>query len=167
MISIFKKHPTDLYNILLSLSRNIFFYKKLKLPDNFETRIYLMFFHFSIFMIIFKKKQNKFDQKEYDILFHNIENDLRELGYGDVTVNKKMKQLNKVLYDILLKLESNKNDMNIFKLDHKLVIKYFSKFKHSKDQEYIIFETYFLNFYDFCFELSLDNMISNAIKFKK
>ena len=97
MISIFKKHPTDLYNILLTLSRNIFFYKKLKLPDNFETRIYLMFFHFSIFMIIFKKKQNKFDQKEYDILFQNIENDLRELGFGDVTVNKKMKQLNKVM----------------------------------------------------------------------
>ena len=125
-----------------------------------------MFFHFSIFMIIFKKKQNKFDQKEYDILFQNIENDLRELGFGDVTVNKKMKQLNKVLYDILLKLESNKSDINIFKLDHKLVIKYFSKFKHSKDQEYIIFETYFLNFYNFCFELSLDNMIRNAIKFK-
>jgi|TARA_B110000263_G_C14881968_1_gene317754 cytochrome b pre-mRNA-processing protein 3 len=166
MISIFKKHPTDLYNILLTLSRNIFFYKKLKLPDNFETRIYLMFFHFSIFMIIFKKKQNKFDQKEYDILFQNIENDLRELGFGDVTVNKKMKQLNKVLYDILLKLESNKSDINIFKLDHKLVIKYFSKFKHSKDQEYIIFETYFLNFYNFCFELSLDNMIRNAIKFR-
>ena len=155
-----------MYNILLTLSRNIFFYKKLKLPDNFETRIYLMFFHFSIFMIIFKKKQNKFDQKEYDILFQNIENDLRELGFGDVTVNKKMKQLNKVLYDILLKLESNKSDINIFKLDHKLVIKYFSKFKHSKDQEYIIFETYFLNFYNFCFELSLDNMIRNAIKFR-
>ena len=117
-------------------------------------------------MIIFKKKQNKFDQKEYDILFQNIENDLRELGFGDVTVNKKMKQLNKVLYDILLKLESNKSDINIFKLDHKLVIKYFSKFKHSKDQEYIIFETYFLNFYNFCFELSLDNMIRNAIKFR-
>ena len=30
-----KKHNTDLYNTLLSLSRNIFFYKKLKLVDSF------------------------------------------------------------------------------------------------------------------------------------
>ena len=61
-----------------------------------------MFIHFSIMMIIFKKKK-KFDQKSYDILFHNIENNLRELGFGDVSVNKKMKDLNKILYDILLK----------------------------------------------------------------
>ena len=41
------KHNTDLYITLLTLSRNVFFYKKIDLPDNFETRIYLMFIHFS------------------------------------------------------------------------------------------------------------------------
>ena len=46
-------------------------------------------------MIIFKKKGSKFDQKSYDNFFHNIENNLRELGFGDVSVNKKMKELNK------------------------------------------------------------------------
>ena len=81
----------------MSLSRNIFFYKKINLPDNFETRIYLMFMHFSIMMIITKKKDVKFDQKLYDFLFYNIENNMRELGYGDVAVNKKMKELNKIL----------------------------------------------------------------------
>ena len=63
------KHNTDLYNTLILLSRNIFFYEKLKLPDTFETRIYLMFFHFSIMMIVSKKKGKKFDQKMYDFLF--------------------------------------------------------------------------------------------------
>ena len=45
------------------------------------------------------------------IFFYNIENNLRELGFGDVSVNKKMKDLNKIFYDILLKikLESKKN----------------------------------------------------------
>ena len=52
-----KKHNIDLYNTLLVLSRNIFFYDKLELLDKFETRIYLMFIHFSIMMIIFKKKK--------------------------------------------------------------------------------------------------------------
>ena len=42
--------------LLLSLSRNILFYQKIKLSDVFETRIYLMFVHFSLMMIIFKKK---------------------------------------------------------------------------------------------------------------
>ena len=103
-----KKHSSDLYSTLLVLSRNIFFYKTLKLADNFETRIYLMFFHFSIILTIFKDIKKKFKQNNYDSLFNNIENNLRELGFGDVSVNKKMKEMNKIFYDILLKHQINK-----------------------------------------------------------
>ena len=42
-------------------------------------------------MIIYKKKGLKFNQNDYDQLFNNIEYNLRELGFGDVSVNKKMK----------------------------------------------------------------------------
>ena len=55
-------------------------------------------------LLIFKRKSLKFNQDKYDSLFHNIENNLRELGFGDISVNKKMKDLNKILYDILLKI---------------------------------------------------------------
>ena len=158
------KHKPDLYNILLNLSRNIFFYKEIKLEDSFQTRIFLMFFHFSIFMNIFKKKKKKFDQKEYDSVFFNIENNLRELGFGDVTVNKKMKDLNKILYDILLKIDVNEKDN--FKLNKKLVFKYFSSLGDEKNTKFHDFERYFNNFYKFCFELSLQNMIREAINFK-
>tara|TARA_Y100000992_G_C21149201_1_gene435355 strand:+ start:250 stop:747 length:498 start_codon:yes stop_codon:yes gene_type:complete len=164
MIFNFKKHNSDLYNTLLSLSRNIFFYKKINLNDNFETRIYLMFLHFSIMMIISKKKGIKFDQTKYDSLFHNIENNLREMGFGDVSVNKKMKELNKVLYDILLKIE--KRDYQDFKIDDKLIIKYFPKFDDEKGAVFDDFKKYFLKFYNFCFELPLNNMVRDAIKFK-
>ena len=57
--------------------------------------------------MISKKKGRKFDQKSYDSLFYTIENNLRELGFGDVSVNKKMKDFNKILYDILLKIDNN------------------------------------------------------------
>ena len=50
----------------------------------FETRIYLMFMHFSILLKIHKKRNKKFDQQIYDFFFHNIEYNLRELGFGDV-----------------------------------------------------------------------------------
>ena len=107
-----KRHKAVLYNILLNLSRNIFFYKKLQLKDSFETRIYLMFFHYSIILLILKKKSIKYDQKSYDDLFDSIENNLRELGFGDVSVNKKMKDLNKIFYDVLLKLNIGKDNFN-------------------------------------------------------
>ena len=165
MIFNFKKHNSELYNTLLTLSRNIFFYKSLKLKDDFETRIYLMFIHFSILMIISKKKGIKFDQSSYDSLFFSIEYNLRELGFGDVSVNKKMKDLNKLLYDILLKIEVSGSER--FNISKKLIIKYFKDFNSDKNSNYLHFERYFLDFYNFCFELPVDNMILGALDFKK
>jgi len=115
-------------------------------------------------MIIFKAKGKMFDQKLYDSLFHNIENNLRELGFGDVTVNKKMKDLNKILYDILLKID-NIGNLH-FNLNNQLVFKYFKVLKDDKQHKYLHFESYFSGFYNFCFELSLDNMIRDAINYE-
>ena len=164
MIFKINKHNNDLYNNLLTLSRNFFFYKRIKLPDNFETRIYLMFIHFSIMMIVSKRKGVKFDQKSYDILFFNIENNLRELGFGDVTVNKKMKEFNKLLYDILLKIEQVKDKS--FAINKKLIFKYFEGLNDQDNQRYNEFERYLLNFFKFCFELPLENMIRDLSKFE-
>ena len=122
-----------------------------------------MFIHFSIIMIIHKNKKIKFPQESYDSLFYSIENNLRELGFGDVAVNNKMKVLNKILYDILLKVNETKND---FKLNKELVSKYFVELNNLKVEKYLIFEEYFNDFYNFCFELRPTNMIKDAIKFK-
>ena len=124
-----------------------------------------MFFHFSIFLKIFKKKGERFNQKIYDELFHYIENDLRELGYGDVSVNKKMKDLNKILYDILIKIEKS-DEKDQFNINSSLVLKYFKDLDDEKSEKYMLFTSYFNNFYNFCFELSLKNMLNNAINFK-
>ena len=142
---IINKHKSELYNILLTLSRNIFFYKNIKLLDNFETRLYLIFVHLSILMIIYRNRDSKFNQKLYDSLFHNIENDLRELGFGDVTVNKKMKEFNKISYDILLKI--NKNNLGSFEMNFKLISTYFLVFEGENCPKYIEFSNYFIRFY--------------------
>ena len=123
-----------------------------------------MFIHFSIILIIFKAKKQKFNQKSYDLLFHNIENNLRELGFGDVSVNKKMKELNKILYDILLKINNNQEN-NSFKVNNKLIQNYFTSLRNDTEK-YNKFEYYLEQFYNFCFELSPENMIKNIIKFK-
>jgi len=134
--------------------------------DNFETRVYLMFFHFSIIMIALKKRGKKFDQNDYDFLFNSIENDLRELGFGDVSVNKKMKELNKILYDILIKLDISEPNTNTFKINKHLIIKYFDKLKSSENTKLPLLMSYFTNFFDFCFELSDDNVIEQIKNFK-
>ena len=158
-----QSHNLDLYNTLLKLSRNLYFYSKINLKDTFETRIYLMFVHYSIILQIFKMKKNEFSQKPYDSLFYAIENNLRELGFGDVAVNKKMKDLNKVLYDILLKINNSKTNIE---LNKNLIIKYFPQLNDLNSNKYELFKDYFINFYHFCFELSPETMIKDALKFK-
>ena len=122
-----------------------------------------MLFHFSIILLIFKRKSLKFNQDKYDSLFHNIENNLRELGFGDISVNKKMKDLNKILYDILLKI--NIKGVEKFEINGNLLTKYFSNINISNNRDLDIFKDYFVEFYDFCFELSPDIMVREAIKF--
>lgn len=144
------------------MSRNIFFYRDLSLKDTFETRIFLMFIHYSIILMIYKEKKYKIDQVNYNNLFFNIENNLRELGFGDISVNKKMKVLNKYFYDILLKLNDGKND---FKLNKDLVLKYFEILGES-NEKWKKFEEYFKNFYKFCFDISPEYMIEGVLKYK-
>jgi cytochrome b pre-mRNA-processing protein 3 len=123
-----------------------------------------MFIHFSLILIIFKENKKRFNQENYDSLFFNIENNLREMGFGDVSVNKKMKEINKIFYDILLKLITAQTKP--IKINEKLIIKYFPDLKRKKTQEYMDFESYLLKFYEFCSEKSTNNMIREAINFK-
>ena len=110
MFSAYKTHKNLLYNKLVELSRNIFFYEKIRLKDNFETRINLIFVHFCLILVVFKnEKKQKFSQEIFDNIFLNIEYHIRELGYGDVAVNKKMKSLLRIFYDILLKIKNPKS----------------------------------------------------------
>ena len=157
-----RKHNSDLYNTLLFLSRNIFFYKDLKFSDTYEIRIYLMFFHYSIILLVSKIKGKKPDQVNYNNLFFHIENNLREMGFGDVSVNKKMKDLNKIFYDILIKIRDNSSN---FQINKNLSIKYFENLKNS-DKNWDNFNSYFKNFYSFCFELDSNSVIQNAKNFK-
>ena len=84
--------------------------------------------------------------------------------FGDVTVNKKMKEFNKISYDILLKI--NKSNMKSFEMNFKLISSYFMVFDGEKCPKYIEFSNYFSKFYKYCFGLPLDNMLSKLLNFK-
>jgi len=163
MFSFYKKHNNKLYNKLTELSRNKFFYNDTKLSDNFQTRILLIFFNLSIILQISKKSNfKKKVQDIFDNIFHNIEYHLRELGHGDVSVNKNMKNLNKIFYDILYNVDQNLYNNEMSK---KLLVKYFYSKDKSDDENVMKLANYFLKFRDFCFDLEVNNMLNGSINF--
>ena len=164
MFSFYKKHNNKLYNKLTELSRNKFFYRDTQLMDNFQTRILLIFFHLSIILKISKKSNlKKKTQEIFDNIFQNIEYHMRELGHGDVSVNKNMKNLNKMFYDILYNLDQDLYDTEKSK---KLLLKYFFSKDKSDDEKAMKLGNYFQKFRDFCFDLDVNNMLNGSINFK-
>ena len=113
MLNKFKKilsQEESLYNYILLLSRNKIFYTTFNLQDTFQNRIHLIFIHISfLFIKLNSNTKNKiykdFYQKVFDLVFKQIELNMREIGYGDVVVNKNMKFLIKLFYSILLQVE--------------------------------------------------------------
>ena len=81
-----------LYNKLINYTRNKELYKNLNRTDNFSDRLTLFLLHFSFFLKNFKNEENKNVLQEiYDFNFRQLELSIREIGYGDQSINKKMK----------------------------------------------------------------------------
>ena len=60
--------------------------------DNFSDRLTLFLLHFAFFLKNFKNEENKIILQEiYDFNFRQLELSIREIGYGDQSINKKMK----------------------------------------------------------------------------
>ena len=67
-------------------------YKNLGRTDNFSDRLSLFLLHFAFFLKNFKNEDNKLILQEiYDFNFRQLELSIREIGYGDQSINKKMK----------------------------------------------------------------------------
>ena len=81
-----------IYNNLVNYTRNKDLYKSLGRKDNFSDRLSLFLLHFAFFLKNFKNEKNKIILQEiYDFNFRQLELSIREIGYGDQSINKKMK----------------------------------------------------------------------------
>ena len=105
------KEFVTLYNTLVNLSRNKSLFSIFTDKDTFSDRILILLFHFAFFLRQYKDKTDKeYLQKFFDYFFRQIELSIREIGYGDVSINKKMKDYINVFFSILDKI----NDWNKF-----------------------------------------------------
>ena len=86
------KKYIHVYNNLINYTRNKDLYKCLDRDDNFSDRLTLFLLHFSFFLKNYKNEKNrKILQEIYDFNFRQLELSIREIGYGDQSINKKMK----------------------------------------------------------------------------
>ena len=134
------------------------------MEDKLENRIIIIFGHLTIILHCLKQHENnkKISQEIYDNIFLNIENNLREMGHGDVTVNKKMKNLNQIFHDLLMKFIDIKKTKKI-KISE--MIKFLFILKENEEISIKLYD-YFAKYYDFCFDIINKNMIKDLDKFK-
>jgi len=159
-----KKNILPLYNKIVFLTRENFFYKDFKLLDSFSNRIYLIFFHLCFILIALKNKENdKNDQQAiFDFFFKQIELNCRELGYGDITVNKKMKDLIKLFYEILIQC-INWKQLQVDNKNH-FLLKFFSNNYDNKILT-IKLTNYFDKFTFFIEDISLNSITKGVFNF--
>ena len=131
----------NLYNNLVKLSRNKTLYKSFVKQDTFSDRLIFFLIHFAFFVKNYKNKENtKILQDIYDFIFRQLELSIREIGYGDQSINKKMKDYINLFHSIISEIhfwkdldkEEKKNKFKLFlendvEIDH--LIDYFDDFE--------------------------------------
>ena len=95
----------DIYNNLIKLTRNKNLYIN-KESDTFYYRMIIFFFHLGFLLKVYKETETKKNlQNFFDFSVRQIELSLREIGYGDATINKKMKDYVNLLFSIIDKID--------------------------------------------------------------
>ena len=148
----------NFYNNLVNLTRNKILYKEFTKEDTFSDRLIIFLFHFAFFLNIFKAQVKKSTLQEiFDFFFKQLELSIREIGYGDASINKRMKNYVNIFYSILSKIENwdfiTQNDKN----------KIFSEFIDLNENT-LLLSKYFNNYRDYLRKNTFNSLIKGVIK---
>ncbi len=154
------KNYINIYNNLIKFTRNKLLYKNTNIDETFSLRLTFFLIHFAFFLKHYKLDNDKnIMQDIYDYNFRQIEISIREIGYGDVSINKKMKDYLNLFHKIIIDLHGwdsyDDNKKSIF----------FSNFI-SKDNNSSFFIDYFKNYQNFLKKNSLNSFIKDILDFK-
>ena len=94
----------NIYNNLIKLTRNKNLYNTSK-ENSFYDRMIILFFHLGFLLKEYKNIENKDKlQSFFDYCVRQIELSIREIGYGDATINKRMKEYVNLLFSVIDKI---------------------------------------------------------------
>ena len=133
----------NIYNNLIKLTRNKNLYLNLDKKETFSDRLIFLLFHFAFFLKVFKSEKNEKKLQEiYDFNFRQLELSIREIGYGDQSINKKMKDYINVFHAIVSDIHFWDNLEDIKKRE--IIAKFLENFKNTEELvDY--FNDYYLN----------------------
>ena len=137
-----KSEFINFYNNLIKLTTNKSLYEGIiNKQDSFSDRLTFFLIHFAFILKEFKSPENEKKLQElYDFNFRQLELSIREIGYGDQSINKKMKDYINVFHGILseihfwnnLKSDERKKKLSLFLTNFDNIIylvEYFEKFR--------------------------------------
>ena len=133
----------NVYNNLVNLTTNKKLYISLKSQDTFSDRLTIFLTHFAFFLKVYKTEENKkILQEIYDFNFRQMELSIREIGYGDQSINKKMKDYINVFHAIVSDIHFWDDLEDIKKRE--IISKFLENFKNIEElADY--FNDYYLN----------------------
>ena len=150
----------NIYNNLIKLTRNKKLYVNISNNETFSDRLIIFFFHFAFFLKLFKNQTSKKKLQDlYDFIFKQIELSIREIGYGDASINKKMKEYINLMYAIIDKVELWE------KLDSSVKSKLFSEFI-DVDKKSSFFVSYFEKYTLYLLKNSFNYFTKEVISLK-
>ena len=140
------------------MTRNKELYKNFVSQDQFSDRLIFFLIHLSFFFKVFKKDENTdLLQNIYDFIFRQLELSIREIGYGDQSINKKMKDYLNLFHSIIdkihfwEKIETN-DKMKIFEIFLK------------KSKNNLFLAEYFDNYYNILKKNTLNSYLKSVDK---
>tara|TARA_S200000501_G_scaffold347718_1_gene362321 strand:- start:56 stop:517 length:462 start_codon:yes stop_codon:yes gene_type:complete len=147
----------NFYNKLIKLTTNKSLYKNLGKQDSFNDRLILFLLHFAFFLKNFKNKENeKTLQEIYDFNFRQLELSIREVGYGDQSINKKMKDYINLFHSIVSDIHFW-NDYDLLK-KKKIISKFLEDFNNIDE-----LVEYFDNFFVLLSKKTLNSYLKSVI----
>ena len=84
-------------------------YKGFTKQDTFSDRLVFFLIHFAFFLKTFKNNDKEILQDIYDCTFKHLELNIREIGYGDASINKKMKDYINLFHSMVSEIHFWKN----------------------------------------------------------
>tara|TARA_B100001057_G_C22762452_1_gene916390 strand:+ start:666 stop:1127 length:462 start_codon:yes stop_codon:yes gene_type:complete len=147
----------NLYNKLIKLTTNKSLYENLGKQDSFNDRLILFLLHFAFFLKNFKNEENEKKLQEiYDFNFRQLELSIREIGYGDQSINKKMKDYINLFHAIVSDIHFW-NDQDLLK-KKTIISKFLDEFNNIDD-----LVRYFNGFDEFLSKKTLNSYLKSVI----
>lgn len=102
------RHALDLYVHAVNQARQPAFYTDMGIADRIDARFELYTLHVLLLYVRLRHQDERsaeLAQKLFDHYVSSLDNALRELGVGDVSVGKKMRKLGEAVYGRMVKYE--------------------------------------------------------------